>query len=83
MYWKIGLDFILFTLKCMTNNKITLNDLEMAEHLLEENGVKVVEIFFRLNINGNMVRRSEHSRAGLVKIEAYHIGRVPILTKVK
>jgi hypothetical protein len=37
-------------------NKITLNDLKMAEHLLEENYVKIVEIFFRLNINGNMIR---------------------------
>jgi hypothetical protein len=27
-------------------NKITLNDLKMAEHLLEENCVEVVEIFF-------------------------------------
>jgi hypothetical protein len=37
-------------------NKITLNDLKMAEHLVEENCVKIVEIFFRLNINGNMIK---------------------------
>jgi hypothetical protein len=37
-------------------NKITLNNLKMAEHLLEENCVKIVEFFFRLNINGNMIR---------------------------
>jgi hypothetical protein len=35
-------------------NKITLNDLKMAEHVLEENDFKVEDIFFRLNINGNM-----------------------------
>jgi hypothetical protein len=29
------IDWILCTLKCMTN-KITLNDLKMAEHLLKE-----------------------------------------------
>jgi hypothetical protein len=39
-------------------NKITLNDLKMAEHLLEENCVKIVEIFFRLNINGIMSGKS-------------------------
>jgi hypothetical protein len=38
--WK--LDCILLTLKCMTN-KISLNDLKMVEHLLEENCVKIVE----------------------------------------
>jgi hypothetical protein len=27
-------------------NKYTLNDLKMADHLLEENCVKIVEIFF-------------------------------------
>jgi hypothetical protein len=37
-------------------NKITLNDLKMAEYLSEENCSKIVEIFFRLNINGNMTR---------------------------
>jgi hypothetical protein len=37
-------------------NKITLNDLKMAEHLSEENFVKIVELFFPLNINGNMIR---------------------------
>jgi hypothetical protein len=37
-------------------NKITLNDLKMAEHLLEENCEKIVEIFIRLNINGNTIR---------------------------
>jgi hypothetical protein len=37
-------------------NKITLNDLKMAKPLLEENCLKIVEIFFRLNINGNMIR---------------------------
>jgi hypothetical protein len=37
-------------------NKITLNDLKMAEHLLVENCVKIVEIFFPVNINGNMIR---------------------------
>jgi hypothetical protein len=26
--------------------KITLNDLKMAEHLLEENWVQIVDIFF-------------------------------------
>jgi hypothetical protein len=55
------LDWILFVLKCRTT-KITLND-------LKENCVKIVEIFFRLNINGNMIRTSEHSRAGLVKFQ--------------
>jgi hypothetical protein len=39
----------------------------MAEHLLEV--VEVVDIFFRLNINVNIIR-SEHSRAGLVKVLA-------------
>jgi hypothetical protein len=37
-------------------NKITLNDLKMAEHLSEENCVKIVEIFFRQNINRNMIK---------------------------
>jgi hypothetical protein len=37
-------------------NKITLNDLKLAEHLSEENCVKIVEFFFRLNINENMIR---------------------------
>jgi hypothetical protein len=47
-------------------NKITLNDLKMAEHLLEENCVKIVEILFFLRyINGNI---NGNSRAGLVKI---------------
>jgi hypothetical protein len=27
-------------------NKITLNDLKMAEHLLEKNCVKIVDFFF-------------------------------------
>jgi hypothetical protein len=36
--------------------KITLNDLKMAEHLLEENFVKIVEVLCRLNINENMIR---------------------------
>jgi hypothetical protein len=39
----------------MTNN-ITLNNLKIDEQLLEENCVKIVEIFFRLNINGYMIR---------------------------
>jgi hypothetical protein len=34
-------------------NKITLNDLKKAEHLLEENCVKIVDFFFRLNIDEN------------------------------
>jgi hypothetical protein len=38
----------------------------MAEHILEENCVKIVEIIFRLNWK-NM---TEHSRAGLVKVSA-------------
>jgi hypothetical protein len=54
VYLKIGLIF--FSLKCRTN-KITQNDLKMAEHRSEENCLKVVEIFFRLNINGNMIRK--------------------------
>jgi hypothetical protein len=37
------------------SNKITQNDLKMAEHLLKENCVKIVEIFFQPNINGNMI----------------------------
>jgi hypothetical protein len=41
--WK--LDWILFTLKYLTN-KITLNDLKIAEHFLEENCVNIVDIFF-------------------------------------
>jgi hypothetical protein len=32
------------------NYKITLNDLKMAEHLLEENCRKIVEIFFSIKI---------------------------------
>jgi hypothetical protein len=36
-------------------NKITLNDLKMAEKLLEENCVKIMEFFFRPHINGNIV----------------------------
>jgi hypothetical protein len=59
VYLEIGLNFI-YTLKCMTN-KITLNDLKMAEHLLVENCGKIVEIFFRPNINKN-------SRASMVKL---------------
>jgi hypothetical protein len=37
-------------------NIITLNDLKMPEHLLEENCVNIVDIFSRLNINGNMIQ---------------------------
>jgi hypothetical protein len=37
-------------------NKITLNDVKMGEHPLEENYVKIVEILFRLNINENMIK---------------------------
>jgi hypothetical protein len=37
-------------------NKITLNNLKIAEQLLKENWVKTVETFFRLNINGNMIK---------------------------
>jgi hypothetical protein len=47
--------------------KITLNDLKLAEHLLVENCIKIVKIFFQRNINGNMIK---HSRAGLVKVSA-------------
>jgi hypothetical protein len=36
----------------------------MAEHLLEEHYLKIVEIDFRLNIKGNMIR------ADLVKVSA-------------
>jgi hypothetical protein len=63
-------------------NKITLNDLKMAEHLLEENCIKKSwKFFFRLNINGNMIRTLQ-SRSGksFSQIEAYRIGRVPIMT---
>jgi hypothetical protein len=35
--------------------KSTLNDLKKPEHLLEENCVKIMEFFFRLNISGNMI----------------------------
>jgi hypothetical protein len=41
--WK--LDWVIFTLKCMTD-KITLNYLKMAERLSEENCVKIVKFFF-------------------------------------
>jgi hypothetical protein len=37
-------------------NKITLNDRKMGEHLLDKNCLKIVDFFFRLNINGNMIR---------------------------
>jgi hypothetical protein len=59
-------------------NKITLNDHKMAEHLLEENCVKMV---FQLNINGNL-SRTLFNRSGkyFSQIEAYRIGRVLILT---
>jgi hypothetical protein len=40
----------------MTDDKITLNDLKMAEHLLEENCFKIVKILVQLTINGNMIR---------------------------
>jgi hypothetical protein len=40
----------------MNHNKITLKDFKTPVHLLEENCVKIVEIFFLLNINGNMIR---------------------------
>jgi hypothetical protein len=64
--------------------KITLNDLKMAEHLLEENCVKIVEIFIRLNINGNMIKTLQ-SRAGksFSPIEAYRIGPIPLLKKTQ
>jgi hypothetical protein len=57
-------------------NKITLNDLKMAEHLLEENCVKLVEFW------------SEHSsRAGIFKsfsqIETYHIERFLIFAQIE
>jgi hypothetical protein len=51
-------------------NKITQNDLKMAEHLLEENYVNIVEILFRLNINGNS------------QIEAYRIGPIPLMKNI-
>jgi hypothetical protein len=56
-------------------NKITLNDIKMAEHLLGENYVTIVEIFFRLKINGKMIR-TLYNRSGksFSQIEVYHIG---------
>jgi hypothetical protein len=50
----------------------------MAEHLLKENCLKIVEIFLRLNINGNMIR-TLYSRSGkrFSQIEAYRIGPIP------
>jgi hypothetical protein len=38
---------ILFTLKYITN-KITLNDLKIAERLLEENSAKIQESFYHI-----------------------------------
>jgi hypothetical protein len=64
-------------------NKITLNDLKMAENLLEENCVKIVEIFFRLNINGNMIK-TLWSRSGksFSQIETYRIGPITLLKNI-
>jgi hypothetical protein len=50
-----NLDKILFISKYMTD-KITLNDLKMADLLLRDNCVKIVSIFFRLNFNENMIK---------------------------
>jgi hypothetical protein len=56
-------------------NKIKLNNLKVAEHLLEEKivkivkivkSVKIVEIFFRLNIKGYL----HDLDPGLVKVSA-------------
>jgi hypothetical protein len=64
-------------------NKITLNDLKMAEHLLEENCVKIVDIFFRLNINGNMIRTlPNRSGKSFSQTEAYRIGPIPLLKNI-
>jgi hypothetical protein len=57
----------------------------MAEHLLKENCVKIVDyFFFRLNINGNMIR-TLYSRSGksFSQIEAYRIGPIRLLKKIR
>jgi hypothetical protein len=77
VYLEIGLN-----LKCMTN-KITLYDLKMAEHLLEENCVKIVEFFFRLNIKGNIIRTLySSSDENFSQNEVYRIGPIPLLKKI-
>jgi hypothetical protein len=55
----------------------------MAEHILEDNCVKIVEIFFRLNIYKNMIK-TLYSRSGksLNAIEAYGIEPIPLLRNV-
>jgi hypothetical protein len=52
----------------------------MAEHFSEENCVRIVDIFFRLNINENMIRTfySRYDKS-FSQIKAYHIGRIPLL----
>jgi hypothetical protein len=62
-------------------NKITLDDLKMAKHLLGENCVKILKKHFRLNINGNMIGTLSSSFGKSFNyFDAYHIDRVLIFT---